>query len=560
MSTPSNPPPSFRDPDLIDPAMRALAGGPTAPLERGHPKGLYLLFTVEMWERFSFYGMKAILLLYMTKKLIDGGLGWADEYAGLIMGTYAGLVYLTPVIGGYLADRYLGTRRAMIIGGYVIAAGHFCIAAETIPTFFGGLALIILGTGLFKSNVSTMVGQLYKQGDSRRDAAFTIFYMGINLGAFIAPLICGFLQESYGFRYGFAAAGVGMVLGQLFFLAFSSRIMPGIGNPPAKAGTGTAADKAKAAAISQPLTTEERHRVLSVVIMGCLVVFFWTAFEQASSSLTIFARDRVDMTPPKFLEWAAVEAKQEAKPEANPEAKPEATPEIKPSATPEAKPEVKEDAKPIPAAPATPTVVTPAPPKAPTAAPAQTGKLLPVAWFQSVNPLMVIVLAPFFAMLWTGLGRRRMEPSTPVKMGAGMLIAAAGFAIMVFAALKSQSGPLNADGFHTILRISPLWLMAAYLLHTMGELCLSPVGLSMVTKLAPMKFASLIMGAWFISNFVANFAAGVLGGLINKIGDAGFILEGQAGFFLLFVIVPTFFGILTILLAPMLKKLMHGRG
>lgn len=534
---PSNQSPS-RDPELNDPAMRALSGGPSGPLEKGHPKGLYLLFTVEMWERFSFYGMKAILMLYMTTALVGGGLGWSDEYGGLILGTYAGLVYLTPVIGGYIADRYLGTRKSMIIGGYVIAAGHFCMAAETIPTFFGGLALIILGTGLFKSNVSTMVGQLYKQGDSRRDAAFTIFYMGINLGAFIAPLVCGFLQESLGFRYGFAAAGVGMVMGQLFFLAFSSRIMPGIGDPPAKNGAGTEAEKAKAAAMAQPLTTEERHRVLAVVIMACLVVFFWTAFEQASSSLTIFARDRIDMTPPRALEWAAVEAKQE-------------TPKVEPAKAAEEAPAP----TPPPAEPA-----KPAKPKAPTAAPAQTGKLLPVAWFQSVNPLLVIVMAPFFAMMWTGLARRKLEPSTPVKMGAGMLIAAAGFAIMVFAALKSQSGPLNADGFHTILRISPLWLMAAYLLHTMGELCLSPVGLSMVTKLAPLKFASLIMGAWFISNFVANFAAGLLGGYINTIGEAGFILEGQAGFFLLFVIVPAGVGILTILLAPMLKKLMHGRG
>ncbi|MBC7770896.1 MAG: peptide MFS transporter [Pyrinomonadaceae bacterium] len=539
MSTPTNPPPpppASRDPELNASAMSALGDGPMAPLEKGHPKGLYLLFTVEMWERFSFYGMKAILMLYMTTALLSGGLGWSDEYGGLILGTYAGLVYLTPVIGGYLADRYLGTRRAMIIGGYVIAAGHFCMAAETIPTFFGGLGLIILGTGLFKSNVSTMVGQLYKQGDSRRDAAFTIFYMGINLGAFIAPLICAYLQESFGFRYGFAAAGVGMVLGQLFFLAFSSRIMPGIGNPPVKDGGGTTADRAKAAAMSQPLTTEERHRVWSVIIMGCLVVFFWTAFEQASSSLTIFARDRVDMTPPRFLEWAAVEAKPKLEVPAGAEGSPAAAGSVAPAVAP------------------------PAVPKAPTAAPAQTGKVLPVGWFQSVNPLLVIIMAPFFAMLWTGLARRKLEPSTPVKMGAGMLIAAAGFAIMVFAALESQTGAVNSDGFRTIIRVSPLWLMAAYLLHTMGELCLSPVGLSMVTKLAPVKFASLIMGAWFISNFVANFAAGVLGGLINKIGDAGFILQGQAGFFLLFVITPTVVGILTIALAPTLKKLMHGRG
>ena len=392
-----------------------------APRPR-QPAGLYLLFGVEMWERFSYYGMRAFLVLFLVSNA--GGLGWSKQEAANLYGWYTSLVYLTPLIGGYLADRYLGTHRAIIIGSIVIAAGHFSLALQGMPTFYLGLALIILGTGFFKSNISTMVGQLYQPGDPRRDGAFTIFYMGINLGAALGPLVCGYLAQSprFGWHWGFGAAGVGMGLGLITYLLLRPRCLRGIGERPVNHG------RSSEITTHQPLTREDWRGIAAVVILAFFNIFFWVAFEQAGSSLTFFAEER---TRREFL-----------------------------------------------------------------------GLTFLAPYFQSINPVAILVLAPVFAWLWGRLAARRREPSTPVKFAFGLLLNSLGFAVMVVAASLSGAGD----------RVSPLWLVTTYLLQTCGELCLSPVGLSMVTKLAPARFASLMMGIWFLSSVASNRLAGVLAG------------------------------------------------
>jgi len=454
---------------------------------KGQPKGLLILFGTEMWERFSYYGMRAILVLYLVDKF-HGGAGWSKETASQLYGWYTGLVYLTPLLGGYLADKWLGTHRSLVIGGVIIASGHFSLAltlphaldigigaARLSPTFFLGLFLIILGTGFFKSNVSTMVGQLYEQGDPRRDRGFTIFYMGINLGAWLGTLICGLLGESerFGWHWGFGAAGIGMVAGLFNYIFFKRKYLGTIGDVPARkveaAKTGAGGE--------QPLTKEERERILALFITAFFVIFFWLAFEQAGSSMNLFAAER------------------------------------------------------------TYRVVA--------------GYTVPASWFQQVNPLAILAFAPVFSMFWKWLSDRGKEPSTPAKMGIGLLFLSAGFVFMVIGAKLSDHGML----------VSAFWLSMAYLLHTFGELCLSPLGLSLVTKLAPAKFASLLMGTWFLANFTANLVGGYVAGLVEKVerGEVFHVLGGQADFFLMFVVSSAAAGVMFLLLTPTLKKLMHGR-
>ena len=422
------------------------------------PRGLWLLFIVEMWERFSYYGMRALLVLYLVNEL-----KWSDADASKLYGTYTGLVYLTPILGGYLADRLIGTRRSLVIGGIIIALGHFSLAVPGMTAFYLGLALIIIGTGFFKPNVSTMVGQLYRQGDSRRDAGFTIFYMGINLGAFLAPLVCGYLGEKVGWHYGFGAAGVGMVLGLLVYMWGVNKYLPGIGLAP------TQEMRKEQAASRGPLTREEKQRVAVIFIVAFFVVFFWAAFEQAGASMNLFADRHTDTNLFGFE--------------------------------------------------------------------------FPASWFQSVNPFAILICAPLFAQLWLGLGRTGREPPTPAKMAIGLLLLAAGFGIMVLGAARADTG----------IRVSPLWLVGAYTLHTWGELCLSPVGLSLVTKLAPLKFASLLMGVWFLANFFANLLAGQLSALMGE-------FSSLQSFFSIFLIAPAVAGVILLLLSPMLKRMMHGAG
>jgi proton-dependent oligopeptide transporter, POT family len=447
-----------------------------------HPKGLYVLFFTEMWERFSYYGMRGLLILYLTKAVIEGGLGFNDKSAGLIYGIYTGLVYLTPVIGGWIADRFIGQRKAILIGGLLMALGQFLLASQlNLFVFYLGLAGLIIGNGFFKPNISTLVGRLYKQGDSRRDSAFTIFYMGINLGAFLAPLICGYFAEDlfskkiiqpdgtikiveYAFQYGFLAAGIGMVLGQLIFNLLAPKYLGDIGCQPAHKLEGNTIE-------NKPLSKAEKDRVTVILVLACFMVFFWAGFEQAGSSMSLYTDRYINR------------------------------------------------------------VVG--------------GWEIPTSWFQSVNPLFIVLLAPIFTFLWTRLGNRGKEPSVTVKMGLGMVLLGLGFLLMVGAVI--QRGGDNAPD---IYKASLLWLLGAYLIHTMGELCLSPVGLSMVTKLAPVKLASLLMGVWFLSSFVANFLSGFLVQFFEQFGA-----QTIFGLIALFVIV---LGFILIFLNPYLKKLMHG--
>jgi len=436
------------------------------------PRGIYLLFTVEMWERFSFYGMRAILVLFLVDGA-RGGMGWSKAAASQLFGLYGFLCYALPVAGGYIADRFWGTHRSMVVGAIIIAAGHFSMAVPTTPTFFLGMALVALGTGFFKANASTMVGQLYDEHDARRDSGYTIFYMGVNVGASLGQFICGYFGESarWGWHYGFGAAGVGMLLGLAFYLRFKPKYLRGIGDRPQR----VRAEKAAAPAV--PLTREERDRVMVLLIIIACTIPFWMAFEQAGSSMNFFAAERTDRLVHGFL--------------------------------------------------------------------------FPASWLQSVNSLVLILSAPFFAALWTALGRRNREPSTPAKMTIAMVLMAIGFVFMVEGARRSDHGAL----------VSPFWLVAAYVFHTFAELCLSPIGLSFVSKLAPLKYTSLLMGIWFGGTAISEFLAGQLAAFTDRIaqGRLYHLLGGQADFFLIFVVSSLFVAGVLLVLTPWLKRRMHGR-
>ncbi len=393
----------------------------------GHPRGLPTLFFTEMWERFSYYGMRAFLILYMVAPASAGGLGFTDQDAASIYGTYTGSVWLAAIFGGLVADRFLGQYRSVFVGGVVIALGHFTLAFKALPFFYTGLALIVIGTGLLKPNVSTLVGSLYEAGDSRRDAGFSIFYMGINLGAFIGPLIAGYLAQRVDWHAGFACAGVGMVLGLVQYVLGKKRLQPALDRLAAQP---------KAAASENPgagggFTAAEWKRMGAVVILFLFAALFWGAYEQAGSTLNLFA-DR-------YTRLSVL------------------------------------------------------------------GFSFPSSWFQSVQPIFVILLAPVFAWLWIRLGKR--EPSSPAKFAWGLFFMGLAFLVLVPAASLAQSG--------TGIRVSPWWLVGAYFISELGELCLSPVGLSVVTKLAPVRVVGLMMGVWFLSNALGNKLAGWAAGFFS---------------------------------------------
>ncbi len=478
-------------------------------MHKNQPKGLFLLFFVEMWERFSYYGMRALLVLYMVKYL-----QFSTEKSGQIYGWYTGMVYLTPLIGGYIADRYLGQRKSIVIGAVLMALGQFAMIFPSLPFFFGALILLIMGNGFFKPNISTVVGQLYEENDPRRDAGFTIFYMGINLGAFFSPLVCGTLGEKVGWGYGFGASGVGMVLGLVMYLWGQHAMLGTKGLKPASPGgklyvpvvllsvvlvfliasafqfsgydiKGMIPRYAYgllvlavlggmvysyAGAKKSTLTQVEKQRVAVIFIMVFFTIFFWSAFEQAGSSLTLFADRETDRVI-RLFGWSWE---------------------------------------------------------------------MPASYFQSINPLLIFILAPFFSKLWVRLGETGREPSSPIKFVAGLGLLAVGFVVMIAAAsMYQQSGP-----------VSVLWLIGAYFFHTLGELCLSPVGLSLVTKLAPVQFGSLMMGVWLLSSFAANFVGGFFAGNYDAINHT------------VFYMIPTGTAVgaalLLLLITPKLKKWMHG--
>jgi POT family proton-dependent oligopeptide transporter len=433
-----------------------------------------VLFVTELWERFAYYGMRALLVLYLIDAS-SGGLGWNREQASQLYGWYNGLAYLTPVAGGWLADRLLGTNRSLILGGLIISVGHFTLALGPAWSLYAGLGLIIVGTGFFKPNVYTMVGQLYEPHDARRDAGFTLYYMGINLGALFGPLVCAWFaaHPSYGWPYGFGAAGFSMLLGVGFYLWTRGGRLAEVGLPPRRSPAKEVPPRR--------LTPEERRRIVALALVTLFVVFFWLAFEQVGSSLNIFAAQRTDRTVRGWLAMLVPQGE------------------------------------------------------------------IPAAWFQAVNPLFVLLLAPIMAGLWERLGTQ--GPSTAAKMALGLILLGLAYVIMVAGAAASDDGT----------RVSPWYLISFYLIYSVGELCFLPAGFSFVGQAAPVRLASMLMGIWFTANFVANLIGGYLAGMVERIerGELFQILGGQADFFLVFVVSCLASGLLLATLVPIIGRLMY---
>jgi len=472
--------------EFASPASATLAGGNSgsaavAPTTGffGHPRGLATLFFTEFWERFSYYGMRALLILYMTAAVDRGGLGFSDSRSGAIYGLYTAFVYLLALPGGWIADQLLGQRRAVFLGGCIIALGHFSLAVESITFFYLGLVLIVIGTGLLKPNISTMVGELYPEGGARRDAGFSIFYMGINLGAFVAPLVCGPLGQRVNWHWGFAAAGFGMVIGLIQYV-IQGKHLGNAGLRPNAAGDPVARRKtfqiligalvltALAAALAASgairvsvealagatgvvivglallyltvqlvaggLDATEKKRMLVIFVLFIFSAIFWSGFEQAGSSLNLFAERLTDLNV--------------------------------------------------------------------------FGRNMPASVLQAVNPILIIALAPVFAWLWVRLARANREPSAPTKFSLGLILLGLGFGVMVWASILT-SGQTR--------QVGPSWLILTYLFHTCGELCLSPVGLSTVTKLAPQRKVGQMMGIWFMSVSLGNLMAGLVAGRFESL-------------------------------------------
>ena len=454
----------------------------------GHPRGLSTLFFTEMWERFSYYGLRPLLVLYMTAALASGGFGFERAQASAIVGIYAASVYLASLPGGWIADRLLGLRRAIFTGAVLISCGHIAIGlsafAHSKVPFFTGLILIVLGTGLLKPNISAIVGDLYPEGGARRDAGFSIFYMGINFGAFFGQIVTGVLGEKVGWHWGFGAAGVGMLLGLFSYWLFAGRTLGNVGMEPSRnpdpaiqrrqesrvkltvvaglavialvvalAATGAVTINAQAIARSMTyvlvgiavvyfaylfafsdLTGDEKKRIAVIFVLFVFAAIFWGAFEQAPTSLNLFARDFTNRNMAGFE--------------------------------------------------------------------------VPALWFQSINSAFIIVFAPVFAALWVGMAKRGLELSSPAKFALGLMLAGIGFAIMIPAAnsIVSSGGAI---------KVSAWWLTASYFFQTLGELSLSPVGLSSMTKLSPRKYVGQMMGIWFLAASVGNLIAGIVGGSVD---------------------------------------------
>lgn len=403
----------------------------------GHPKGLYLLFSVEMWERFSYYGMRALLVLYMVQHL-----AYSVQQSNNIYGLYTGFVYLTPLLGGYLADKFLGQRKCISIGAIIMFIGLMGLASDIRWMFIPSLCLMIIANGFFKSNISTIVGMLYGDDKQKRDAGFTIFYMGINLGAFFSPLICGTLAQLYGFKYGFMAAGLGILIGYITYKLGENKLLGEYGLTPYSNQIpidNSSLEENYECKVNRKLTLHEKRRIYSLFILMLFSIFFWICFEQAGCSFTLFAEYSTQRNIGNFI--------------------------------------------------------------------------IPTGYFQSLNPLFIITLAPLMSMMWGYLAEKGKEPTSVVKFCIALLLISLSALIMSIAAYFAEGG-----------LVSPLWLVFTYLFATLAELCLSPIGLSLVTKLAPAQFASLLMGTWFLSSFFGNLAAGVFAGFYDHISHTKFFL------------------------------------
>jgi len=511
----------------------------------GHPSGLFVLFFTEMWERFSYYGMRALLVLFLVSAVLDGGWGWERAEALQLYAFYTGLVYVTPILGGLIADKITGYRKAVVIGALLMTLGHASMAFEISSDifFYSGLVLLIIGNGMFKPNISSMVGQLYKDQGKEKDAGYTIFYMGINSGAFLGILLCGYIGESVGWHYGFGLAGIFMLVGMLQF-HFAQDIFGKIGLAPKKAGdlddviedgVENAAETIEDVIDEAEKSKITRDRLIVISVLAFFTIFFWWAFEQAGGSMTIFAADYTDrvlegssgmtfkivntlltVVPMLIITWVLgmlfkqtygkfalsniilglgfviiwgiviwMLSRQFA-----------------------------DDAPEVPA-----------------------------SWFGILNSFFIIAFAPLFSKIW----KSKYNPSGPVKFAIGLILLGLGFGILSFGSMGIPLGAKTAS-------VSMVFLVLAYLFHTLGELCVSPVGLSYVSKLAPARLVGLMFGIWFVANFIANFAAGITGSYIDPIVED----HGMAIFFLIFTIIPIGAGVIMLLLNKTLIKMMHG--
>ncbi len=510
------------------PAGRAAAATPATTI-LGQPNQLFVLFFTEMWERFSYYGMRALLVLFLVTEASKGGWGWSRADATNLYGWYTMFVYFTPILGGYVADRLLGTRRSVLLGGFIIAAGHIALFMETVPMFYTGLGLVVLGTGLFKPNISAIVGQLYgKDNEGARDGGYTLFYMGVNAGAFFGISLCGYIGEKISWNLGFGLAGIFMILGAIQFWLSQGLF-------------GTIGDKIDAAkkVVEQKLDDTPAHvvadRLKAIFVFSFFTIFFWFAFEQAGGSMTIFAADYTDRTlvgtaglafkivntamtlvPAAILTWLLFKLYRSTGGQyalAN-----------------------------VSLAVAFAIIW---------------GLCLwmlgrefamdqsevPATWFGVLNSFFIVVLAPMFSKMW----EKHWNPSGPVKFGVGLVLLGLGFAVLSYGSAGIPQGAKTAQ-------VSMMFLTLAYLFHTMGELCLSPVGLSYISKLAPTRLLGLMFGVWFLNSAIANKIAGSTGSYIDQISST----YSMSVFFLIFTIIPIGAGVVLMAMTPLMKKWMHG--
>lgn len=505
----------------------------------GHPAGLFILFFTEMWERFSYYGMRALLVLFLVSGLDEGGWAWEREDALELYAMYTGLVYLTPIFGGLLADKVLGFRKAVLLGAFLMTCGHAAMAFETPVTFYLGLFLLIIGNGAFKPNISSIVGNLYPSNSEKKDSAYTIFYMGINAGAFLGIMLCGYIGEKVGWSYGFGLAGIFMFFGMLQFY-FAQGIFGNIGLKPKKEEHLEVSQMEGHMEIGEDKEENvpahvERDRLVVIGILSMFTIFFWMAFEQAGGSMTIFAKDYTN----RVLTGGAADTFRWFN-----------------------------------------TILTIAPMAIVTYVLlmlfsktfksywlsnlflgtsfviiwgcaiwmiknefSQEASEVPASWFGILNSFFIIACAPIFSKIWES----RFNPTASIKFAIGLILLGLGFGLLAFGSASIPSGAATAS-------VSMMWLVGAYFLHTMGELTLSPVGLSYVSKLAPARLVGMMFGVWFLASAVANYLAGWTGSLIDKITE----MYSMSTFFLIYTGLPIGAGMILILLTPMIKKKMHG--
>ena len=521
-----------------------------------HPTGLFVLFFTEMWERFSYYGMRAILVLFLTSSLLNDGWGWERDDALILYGWYTGLAYFTPLIGGIIADKFIGYRNATVIGALIMAVGHGSMALEYFEKFFFfiGIGLLIIGNGLFKPNISSIVGQLYTDSDIRKDGAYTIFYMGINCGAFLGILLCGYLGETIGWHWGFGVAGIFMFFGMLQFY-FAQNIFGSIGLKPEKKVKEFGEIKNES-----PITSIELDRILVILVFSVATIFFWWAFEQAGGSMTIFANDYtnrnlsgeaslvfktvntlITIVPMIVITYVFIKLFQNISqifflsnlflgtsfviiwsiilfmlgllPSFIASFSIDYFDFFKHYVPFEWNVSKINDTE------------------------------IPASWFSVLNYLFIIIFATIFSMLWSS----KLNPSGPVKFSIGLILLGLGFGFLAYGSMSIPYGAQTAN-------VSIFWLVFAYLFHTLGELCVSPVGLSYVSKLAPLRLVGLMFGFWLLSSFFANLIGGFTGSYIDKIS----LNVGLTGFFLIFTLVPIFVGSIIFLFRNNLIRRMHG--